>query len=235
MEYNTSRNKLLIPEYGRNVQKMVSYMLTIEDREKRTRYAEGLIELMATLNPNLKIMEDYKHKLWDHLHFISDFTLDVDSPYPAPTREEMFAKPAPLPYPQTKVKVRHFGKNLNAVIQMALAETDEEKRRSLTQLVGYYMKLAYINWHREPVHDDMIRNELAELTDGRLQYEQGGYRVYFDTRQNFSNNNNNNKGRNNNNRKGGGNNNNNNRNNNNNNNGGGGGFSKHRKFKNRNK
>lgn len=248
MEYNTSRDRLLIPEYGRNVQKMVSYMMSIEEREKRTRYAEMIIELMATLNPGLKIMEDYKHKLWDHLHMISDFKLDVDCPYPAPTPEEMFRKPDPIPYPQTRVAVRHFGKNLNAIIEKAMAETDEDKRRSLTQLIGYYMKLAYINWHREPVHDDMIKNELSVLTGGKLQYEQGGYRVYFDTRQNFANNNNNNnKGRNNNNnnnnRKGGGgnNNNNNNRNNNNNNNnsnsnsgpGGGGGFSKHRKFKNR--
>lgn len=231
MEYNTTRSKLLIPEYGRNVQKMVAHMRSIEDREKRTRYAEMIIELMATLNPGLKTVEDYKHKLWDHLYYISDFELDVDSPYPAPTREEMFRKPDPIPYPQTKVQVRHFGKNLNSIIEKAIAEKDEEKKRNLTQLIGYYMKLAYINWHREPVHDDMIRNELSVLTNGQLQYEQGGYRVYFDTRQNFSNNN---KGRNNNNRKGG--NNNNNRNNNNNNNGGnGGGYSKHRKFKNRNK
>ena len=230
MEYNTTRSKLLIPEYGRNVQKMVAHMRSIEDREKRTRYAEMIIELMATLNPGLKTVEDYKHKLWDHLYYISDFELDVDSPYPAPTREEMFRKPDPIPYPQTKVQVRHFGKNLNSIIEKAIAEKDEEKKRSLTQLIGYYMKLAYINWHREPVHDDMIRNELSVLTNGQLQYEQGGYRVYFDTRQNFSNNN---KGRNNNNRKGG--NNNNNRNNNNNNGGNGGGYSKHRKFKNRNK
>lgn len=190
MEYNTTREKLLIPEYGRNVQKMVEYMMTIPERDKRTRYAEMIIDLMATLNPGLKIMEDYKHKLWDHLHFISDFKLDVDSPYPAPTREEMFARPDPLPYPQTKVAVRHFGKNLNALVEKALAETDEEKRRNLTQLIGYYMKLAYINWHREPVHDDMIRNELSVLTNGKLQYEPGGYRVYFDNRQNFNTNNN---------------------------------------------
>lgn len=227
MEYNTTRDKLLIPEYGRNVQKMVSFMMTIPERDKRTRYAEMIIDLMATLNPGLKIMEDYKHKLWDHLYFISDFKLDVDSPFPPPTREEMFARPEPLPYPQTKVAVRHFGKNLNSLIEKAIAETDEEKRQSMTQLIGYYMKLAYINWHREPVHDDMIKNELSVLTNGKLQYEQGGYRVYFDARQNFDNNKNNNK----------------NRNKNRNNGGGGqqqqqqqqrsGGTSKHKKFKNR--
>lgn len=204
MEYNTTRDKLLIPEYGRNVQKMVTYMMAIPERDKRTRYAEMIIDLMATLNPGLKIMEDYKHKLWDHLYVISDFKLDVDSPFPAPSREEMFRKPDPLPYPQTKVKVRHFGKNLNSLIERTLAETDEDKRKNLTQLIGYYMKLSYINWHREPVHDDMIKNELSVLTEGKLQYEQGGYRVYFDNRQNFESNKNN-KNRNNGNRnKGGG-------------------------------
>lgn len=239
MEYNTSRDKLQIPEYGRNVQKMVAYMMTIEDREKRTRYAEMIIELMGTLNPGLKIMEDYKHKLWDHLHLISDFNLDVDSPYDTPTREEMFRKPDPIPYPQTRIPVRHFGKNLNAIIQKAIAETDEDKRKNLTQLIGYYMKLAYINWHREPVHDDMIKNELSVLTEGKLQYEQGGYRVYFDNRQNFVTNNNKGRNNNNNNRKGGGGGggqHRNNNNNNNNNNGGGSGSSggsKHRKFKSR--
>lgn len=223
MEYNTTRSKLLMSEYGRNVQKMVAYMLTIEDREKRTRYAEMMIELMSTLNPGLKVMEDYRHKLWDHLHLMSDFKLDVDSPYEKPTAEEMFRKPDPLGYPQTKIKVRHFGKNLDALIQNAMAEQDDEKRQSMTQLIGYYMKLAYINWHREPVHDDMIRNELSVLTDGKLQYEQGGYKVYFDNRQNYSNNN-----------KGGRNNKN--RNNKNRNNGNGNGnYGKNRNYKNRNK
>lgn len=197
MEYNTTRSKLLMSEYGRNVQKMVANMLAIEDRDERTKHAELIIELMSTLNPGLKVMEDYKHKLWDHLHLMSDFKLDVDSPYPAPTKEVMFKKPDPLDYPQSKIQVRHFGKNLNALIEKAMEEEDDEKRQSITQLIGYYMKLAYINWHREPVHDDMIRNELSALTDGKLQYEQGGYKVYFDNRQNY-----NNKGRNN--RKGGG-------------------------------
>ncbi|MCB0699318.1 MAG: DUF4290 domain-containing protein [Chitinophagales bacterium] len=216
MEYNTTRNHLLMSEYGRNVQKMVAQLLTIEDRDKRTAYAEMVVELMGTLNPSIKTIEDYKHKLWDHLHIIADLKLDVDSPYPAPTLEQITRKPDPLPYPQSKVRSRHFGKNLAALIDTAINEKDDEKRQSLTQLIGYYMKLAYINWHREPVHDDMIRNELSVLTEGKLKYEPGGYKVYFDNRQNY--NNNNNKGRNN--RKGGGGNNRN----------GGGGYNKGRKY-----
>ncbi len=219
MEYNTTRNHLIIPEYGRNVQKMVDHLLTIEDRDKRSKFAAGIVELMGTLNPSLKTIEDYKHKLWDHLHQIAGFKLDVDSPYPAPSEEQMMRRPDPLPYPQTKIKVRHFGKNVNMLIEKAVEEKDDEKRQNLTQLIGYYMKLAYINWHREPVHDDMIRNELSAMTEGKLQYEQGGYKVYFDTRNYKGGNRSNNKGG-----KGG-------RNNNNNRSGG----AKNRRFKQRNK
>lgn len=250
MEYNTTRSKMLMPEYGRNVQKMVEYLMTIEDREQRRRNAEAIIELMGTLNPQLKVVEDYKHKLWDHLVQMTDFKLDVDAPYPAPTPEQLYKKPDPLPYPQASIAHRHLGKNLEELLEKAMTEPDDEKRQGFTQAIGYYMKLAYTNWHKEPVHDDMIKNELAALTDGRLQYETGGYRVHFDNRSNNNNNNNNYKRNNNNNNNnnrnfknagGRNNNNNNNRNfgNNNNSNGGGGSygnnFNKNRKFKNKNK
>lgn len=185
---------MLMPEYGRNVQKMVEFLLTVEDREKRLRNAETIIELMGTLNPHLKVIEDYKHKLWDHLYQMTDFSLDVDSPYPMPTREAIFKKPEVLPYPQESIPHRHLGKNLEELLKKALAETDEEKKRGFTQAIGYYMKLAYTNWHKEPVHDDMIKNELAEITGGRLRYETGGYRVHFDNRSTFKPRNNNNNG-----------------------------------------
>ncbi len=200
MEYNNSRSKLLMPEYGRNVQKMVEYLVTVEDREKRLRQAEVIIELMGTLNPHLKTIEDYKHKLWDHLFQMTDFNLDVDSPYPCPTPEAVFKKPEVLPYPQESIKHRHLGKNILALLDRAINETNEEKKHGLTQAIGYYMKLAYANWHKEPVHDDMIKNELAEITGGKLKYETGGYRVpYENNRSNFkqrNNNNNNNNNRN---------------------------------------
>lgn len=171
-----------MPEYGRNVQKMIEYLVSIPDREKRLKQAEVVIELMGTLNPHLKTIEDYKHKLWDHLYQMTDFNLDVDSPYPCPTRESVYKKPEVLPYPQGTIKHRHLGRNLQDLLDKAMVEQDEEKRHGLTQAIGYYMKLAYANWHREPVHDDMIKNELAELTGGKLVYETGGYRVHFDTR-----------------------------------------------------
>jgi hypothetical protein len=184
MEYNTSRTKMLMPEYGRNVQKMVEYLLTIEDPEKRLRNAEVIIELMGTLNPHLKIIEDYKHKLWDHLYQMTELKLEVDSPYPPPTAEELARRPEVLPYPQTRLEHKHLGKNLGALLEKGMAEPDDERRQGYTQTIGYYMKLAYTNWHKEPIHDDMIKNELAEITKGAMQYETGGFRVHFDSRPN---------------------------------------------------
>lgn len=181
MKYNTTRDKLTMPEYGRNIQQMVDYLRTIEDPVKRQKNAKAIIELMGILNPHLKNVEDFRHKLWDHLYLIADFDLEVESPYPTPTKEKLFRRPDPLPYPGAqRKKQRHLGKNLAAVVDKALAETDEEKRRGFTQAIAYYMKLAYANWHKEPVHDDMIKEELSEMTQGALTYQSGGVKVRFD-------------------------------------------------------
>ncbi len=225
MEYNTTRSKMLMPEYGRNVQRMVEYVMTIEDKDKRLKQAELIVELMATLTPHLKTIEDYKHKLWDHLYQMTDFQLEVDGPYPPPSREEVMKKPEVLPYPNENKKNKHFGKNLTSLIEKALKEEDPEKKQGFTQIIGYYMKLAYTNWHKEPVHDDMIKNELSELSNGELKYESGGYKVHFDNRNYKQNRNNNNNNRNRNNQGGGGNRNFNQ----------GGGYNKNRKFKNKQK
>jgi len=197
MEYNTSRSQLLMPEYGRNVQRMIEYLTTIEDREKRLRNAEFIIELMGTLNPHLKTIEDYKHKLWDHLYQMTGFNLEVDSPYPPPTPESVFKKPEVLPYPEKNPHHRHLGQNVQTLLDRAIAETDVDKKQGLTQTIGYYMKLAYANWHKEPVHDDMVRNELSEISGGALRYEGGGYKVpYEHIKPNFKQRGNNNGNRN---------------------------------------
>lgn len=171
MEYNTTREHLIIREYGRHIQKMVDYILTIEDREKRTKNAFAIIELMGFLNPQVKQVEDYKHKLWDHLHYISDFKLDVDCPYPVPVRESYTEKPEPMPYPDHIAKHHHLGKNIELLIEKALKEEDEEKRQGLANAIGYYMKLTYSNWHKELVHDDNIQSELAAITGGKLEFD----------------------------------------------------------------
>lgn len=170
MEYNTTRNHLTMREYGRHIQKMVEYVLTLEDKEKRQRNAMALIELMGFLNPHLKNVEDFRHKLWDHLFLISDFKLDVESPYPIPTRETLRAKPDALRYPKRYPKFNHLGKNIEVVINKALTEENPEKRQGFANSIAYYMKLTYSNWHKELVHDDNIQSELNSITEGQLEF-----------------------------------------------------------------
>jgi hypothetical protein len=150
---------------------MVEYVLTIEDRQKRQQQAQVVIELMGTLNPHLKNVEDFRHMLWDHLFFVSDFKLDVDSPYPKPTKETYKVKPDPLPYPKHKPRYSHLGRNLEVVIDKALKEENPEKRVGFANAIAYYMKLAYSNWHKELVHDDGIRAELNIITSGQLEFD----------------------------------------------------------------
>ena len=208
MEYNTTRKYLIMREYGRHIQKMVDYLLTIDDKEKRQRNAMALIELMGFLNPHLKNVEDFRHKLWDHLFLISDFKLDVESPYPIPTRETLKARPERLGYPKKYPKFNHLGKNIEIVINKALKEENPEKRQGFANSIAYYMKLTYSNWHKELVHDDNIQTELNSITDGQLEFNNrpfvkhrtdiqaeredyrsggsGGYRKNFSQRSNSS-------------------------------------------------
>jgi Domain of unknown function (DUF4290) len=175
MEYNTTRNNLAMREYGRHVQKMIEHLLTIEDPERRQSNAYAVIELMGFLNPHLKNVEDFRHKLWDHLFLISDFKLEVKSPYPIPTRESLSEKPKPLPYPKRHPRHSHLGKNLEVVIKKALGEEDPDKRSGFANAIAYYMKLAYNNWHKEVVHDDAIQSELTGITNGQLTFTNTPY------------------------------------------------------------
>jgi len=170
MDYNTGRGPLQMREYGRHVQKMVDYIMTIDNKEQRQRNAEAIIELMSILNPQLKTVEDYRHKLWDHLFVMSEFKLDVESPYGKPTPEAYHAKPDPLPYPKSRLKYNHLGKNLERLINKAMAETDAEKKSGFAHTIAHYMKLAYSTWHKELVHDDGIRQELDAITHGELTF-----------------------------------------------------------------
>ena len=170
MEYNTTRNHLIMKEYGRHIQKMVDHVIKIEDRQIRQQHANAIIELMGFLNPHLKNVEDFRHKLWDHLFLISDFKLDVDSPYPIPTRETLRAKPQILPYPKKYPRFNHLGKNIEHVIDKALTEGNPEKKQGFANAIAYYMKLTYSNWHKELVHDDTIQAELSTITQGQLEF-----------------------------------------------------------------
>lgn len=170
-------------EYGRHIQNMVEHLLTIEDPVRRQQNAYAVIELMGFLNPHLKNVEDFRHKLWDHLFLISDFKLDVESPYPIPTREMLKARPDPLPYPKRYPKFSHLGKNLELVIDKALAEENPEKRNGFANAIAYYMKLAYSNWHKDQVHDDAIQGELSTITKGQLEFTNTPYVKAFRPQQ----------------------------------------------------
>lgn len=174
-EYNTSRGPLSMREYGRHIQKMVEYAMTIEDRQKRQEQARCVIELMGFLNPHLRNVEDFRHMLWDHLFFISDFKLDVDSPYPIPQKETYKLKPEPMKYPRRYPKYSHLGKNLEIIINKALLEENPEKRDGFAHAIAYYMKLCYSTWHKELVHDDAIRNEMNTITGGQLEFSNTPY------------------------------------------------------------
>jgi Domain of unknown function (DUF4290) len=179
MEYNTTRNHLVMREYGRHIQKMIEYLMSLDDDEKRQKNSKAVIELMGFLNPHLKNVEDFRHMLWDHLFLISDFKLQVESPYPIPTKETLKAKPSPLKYPKGYPRYSHIGKNIEVVIHKALKEENPEKRQGFANAIAYYMKLAYSNWHKEIVHDDAIQGELKSITDGQLEFTNTPYVKVF--------------------------------------------------------
>ncbi len=172
MMYNTQRPHLVIREYGRIIHKMVHAAVQEEDEQKRNVLAQAIIELMGQTNPQFKNVEEYRHKLWDHLIMISDFKLVVDSPYPFPERRSVVIGGArPLPYPKQNIRFKHLGKNLEKLVERA-QQLDEEKRKELAVLVAYYMKLCYANWSREHVSDEMIRQDLKSISGGLLQLDE---------------------------------------------------------------
>lgn len=188
MEYNTTRNHLIMKEYGRHIQKMIEYLLSIKDKEERQRNAYAVIELMGFLNPHLKNVEDFRHKLWDHLFLISNFELDVESPYPIPTRETLKAKPERLRYPKKYPKFNHLGKNIEVVIDKALKEENPEKKQGFANAIAYYMKLTYSNWHKELVHDENIQSELSIMTKGELEFNNRPFVKHRTEREEFTRN-----------------------------------------------
>jgi hypothetical protein len=169
MFYNTTREQIEMREYGRHIQGLINYAITIEDKTKRQKTAEAIIQLMIVLNPQLKNVVDYKQKLWDHLFIISKFKLEVDSPYPIPTEETARIKPTHLPYPQNNIKYRHYGKNVEAMIQKAIAMDDLNKKATFTEIIGNFMKLTYKNWSNEEVNNDLVKDDLKTMSKGLLE------------------------------------------------------------------
>lgn len=167
-DYNTSRKKLILAEYGRNVQNMVAYICTLPTKEERNRHAQVVIDLMGFLNPHLRDVADFKHKLWDHLHIISDFQIDVDSNYPKPAPDAIHFKPAPLAYPQQRIRFKHYGKTVELMIKKAKGVEDPQRRQAMIQSIANFMKMAYVTWNKDTVADETIISDLKALSGGEL-------------------------------------------------------------------
>ncbi|THD66653.1 DUF4290 domain-containing protein [Robertkochia marina] len=168
LEYNSERPKLIIPEYGRHIQKMVDHAVSIEDREERNKVANAIIGVMGNLNPHLRDVPDFQHKLWDQLFIISDFKLDVDSPYPTPTREMLEERPEPLEYPQNFPKYRFYGNNIKRMIDVCVSWEDGDLKDALKFTIANHMKKSYLNWNKDTVEDEVIFQHLFELSDGAI-------------------------------------------------------------------
>jgi len=168
LEYNSERSKLIIPEYGRHLQKMVEHAVEIEDEKERNKVANSIIAVMGNMNPHLRDVPDFQHKLWDQLFMISDFKLDVDSPFPKPTREMLTERPEMLDYPENNPKYRFYGNNIKRMIDAAKDKEEGDFKDALVMTIANHMKKSYLNWNRDSVDDEVIINHLKELSGGKI-------------------------------------------------------------------
>lgn len=168
LEYNTEREHLIIPEYGRHMQKMINFAKELPTREERIKVSKAIISVMGNLQPHLRDVPDFQHKLWDQLFIMADFELDVDSPYPQPSKDELMAHPEPLKYPQNFPKYRFYGNNIKTMIDVANTWEEGDLKEALIYTIANHMKKCFLNWNKDTVEDDVIFNHLYELSDGRI-------------------------------------------------------------------
>ena len=173
LEYNGERPHLIIPEYGRHIQKLVDNCIALEDVEERNKMAKAIVDVMGNLQPHLRDVPDFKHKLWDQLFIMSDFKLDVESPYEKPEKEVLQAKPEPLAYPKSASKYRFYGNNIQTMIDMALTWEEGEAREALYFTIANHMKKCYLNWNKDTVEDKVIFKHLIELSGGKIDLSDG--------------------------------------------------------------
>lgn len=174
LEYNTERSKLIIPEYGRHFQKMVDHAVSIEDDEERNRVAQTIISVMGNIQPHLRDVPDFHHKLWDQLFIMSDFKLNVESPFPITSQETLQKRPEPLEYPQNFPKYRFYGNNIKLMIDVAVKWEKGDKREGLEYAIANHMKKCYLNWNKDTVDDKAIFKHLYELSDGEIDLANDG-------------------------------------------------------------
>lgn len=168
LEYNTEREHLIIPEYGRHIQKMINYATSRPEKEERERLAKAIISVMGNMQPHLRDVPDFQHKLWDQLFIMSNFQLDVDSPFPKPSKELLEERPEPLKYPQNHPKYRFYGNNIKIMIDVANTWEDSELKEALVYTIANHMKKCFLNWNKDSVEDDVIYNHLFELSGGKI-------------------------------------------------------------------
>ncbi|HON55208.1 MAG TPA: DUF4290 domain-containing protein [Bacteroidales bacterium] len=169
MDYNTQRPKLIMPEYGRNVQKMIEHVKNIKDRDKRNEQIRAVVAVMGILNPQLRDLSDFRHKLWDHVYIISDFQIDIDSPYPVPTRETFVTKPNPIPLEKRPLKAPHYGRNIQNMIEMVANKEEGEARDGMILVLANYMRQQYLIWNKDTVSDETIFKDIVELSEGKIK------------------------------------------------------------------
>ncbi|MBD0835211.1 DUF4290 domain-containing protein [Aestuariibaculum suncheonense] len=168
LEYNTEREHLIIPEYGRHLQKMINYAKSRETKEERNKVAKAIIAVMGNMQPHLRDVPDFQHKLWDQLFMMSNFELDADSPYEKPTKELLEERPEPMKYPQNFPKYRFYGNNIKTMIDVANTWEDGELKEALTYTIANHMKKCFLNWNKDTVEDDVIYGHLYELSEGKI-------------------------------------------------------------------
>ena len=168
LQYNTDRTQLIIPEYGRHVQIMVNQLMATQDREERNQMSKAIIGIMGNMNPHLRDVPDFQHKLWDQLFIMSDFELDVDSPFEKPQRELLMQKPERLAYPKTNLKYRFYGNNIKNMINVAKNWEEGDMKNALVYNIANHMKKCFLNWNKDTVEDEVILKHLTELSEGKL-------------------------------------------------------------------
>ena len=173
LDYNTSRERLAMPEYGRNVLKMVDQLREIPDRAKRTEQAYAVVKVMELLNPQVHSQENYAHKLWDHLYMIAGYDLDVDSPWPCPVAEEFTTDPVPIPMKGSKIKAFHYGRNIESIINLICEQPEGEVKTELIRSLAIYMRQQYLIWNKDSVADETIFADIEKLSGGRIRVPEG--------------------------------------------------------------
>ncbi|MBI1307637.1 MAG: DUF4290 domain-containing protein [Bacteroidetes bacterium] len=183
MTYNTQEVPMVISEYGRIIQKMTNELLLVNDRIKRTELAEGIIQVMISLNPQVKELDNYEQKLWDHLHIISEYNLDVDSPFPAPQKESAGLKPDPIPYKDELIKFRFYGRNLQQMVEQAAEIDNTEMKRAMVNYIASFMVNSSRNWNDENLDKQTVIQHLKTLSKGQLKVEEDDLEIYIENRQ----------------------------------------------------